>query len=159
MIHSIWSPKVKGRNKKLFYFIRRLRQTFTFGERLLICLHNLIFFHFEHFITYRDDIRDVNHIYISTETRSFSRWKVSVHSQYNPTFACACIHAHDTVRPLVIIRATNPEPLELRINERPRYATQAVLVHRQAFCRGTIWRPWKSITISVREYDRQYTRT
>lgn len=35
--------------------------------------------------------------------------------------AIAYIHAHDTVRSLVIICATNPEPLELRINERPRY--------------------------------------
>lgn len=53
-----------------------------------------------------------------------------------------------------ITRVTNPEPTELRINERSRYcdANRPCLSSTVLF-RGTIWRhTWKSITISVRKY-------
>lgn len=129
------------------------------------CLHNLIFLYFGPSSRESDAQEVRQHISPPFPETRISRWSLrglSVlrsHTHLSPSqyarLQYTAWHGMTRARPLVIMRGTNPEPPKLRINERSRYATRVCLVYHQPFCWGTIWRSWKSITISVR---RQYRR-
>lgn len=129
------------------------------------CLHNLIFL----YLGLRSDRARATlgrwsgiYLRLFSETR-FSRWSHEV-SLSDDTALAISSSVHDrNIRvwhgALVIMRATNPEPPELRINERSRYAMRVCPVYRHRSVRGTIWCPWKSMAISVCMYTRHYRRT
>lgn len=129
-------------------FVTQLNRFFFFGKK--DCLHNLIFLYFGHRARVMLGRWNISPLFPETRFLAMKSRGLSV-----CTLAILS-SVHNRVRnirvwhgALVIMHTTNPEPPELRINERSRYAMRVCLVYRQPFCRGTIWCLWKSIAISV----------